>query len=266
MAVRNEERVLAASLAHLREQQVSVYVLDHGSSDASRRIAERFRGRGVVEIEDLPYGGEFDHQSILRRKEALAAELDADWIVHLDADEFRVASQPRRTVADALREAGEAGYNAVNFLEFTFIPTREEPDHDHPAFLQTMRHYYAFLPAFPHRMNAFKRQDGPVDLHTRYGHRVSFPGLRLAPRSLYMRHYLYLSADHALEKYGGQRWPADEVAKGLHAWRTGLRREHLSHPSRDELRRYRTDHALDPSNPRRRHHIADAVLGMAERS
>jgi hypothetical protein len=36
------------------------------------------------------------------------------------------------------------GYNAVDFSELAFVPTRESPDHDHPDYRRTMRWYYAF--------------------------------------------------------------------------------------------------------------------------
>ena len=37
------------------------------------------------------------------------------------------------------RRGRREGYNAVDFLEFTFVPTREHPDHDHPRYQETMR-------------------------------------------------------------------------------------------------------------------------------
>ncbi len=145
--------------------------------------------------------------------------LDADWLIHHDADEIRVSPQRGQTLAEAIAEFDAAGYNAVNFLEFAFVPTLEFPDHDHPGFARTMRWYYPFAPRFPHRCNAFKRQDGPVDLATDAGHVVSFPGLRMAPTSMYMRHYLYISRQHAIEKFVQRRFAEDELEAGWFGWR-----------------------------------------------
>ncbi|HTU79347.1 MAG TPA: hypothetical protein VMF09_11360, partial [Solirubrobacteraceae bacterium] len=169
---------------------------------------------------------------------------------------------PKRgqSLADAIAEYDAAGFNAINFLEFTFIPTRESPDHDRPDFQKTMRWYYPVLPRFPHRLNAWKRQDAPVELQLG-GHVVDFPGLKMAPTSLYMRHYMYLSEAHALEKFVRRGYAADEVERGWHRWRSKVRPEHIRLPSERQLRRYEADHLLDPSKPRKRHLLEDRVEG-----
>jgi hypothetical protein len=164
---------------------------------------------------------------------------------------MRVSPKRGQTLAQAIAEVDAAGFNAINFLEFTFVPTREHPDHDHADFYKTMLWYYPYLPHFPHRMNAWKRQDGPIGLRDGWGgHRVNFPGLKMAPESLYMRHYLYLSRDYALQKYRGH-------FTGWDGWRGSLRDEHLELPSETEMRVYTADHLLDPSNPRERHLIEE---------
>jgi glycosyltransferase involved in cell wall biosynthesis len=256
----NARRFVAPCIEHLRMQGVDVYLIDDASTDGTADIAERYLGQGVVGIQRLGPHEVHDWQAICRRKEELAANLDADWLIHHDIDEFRVTGKRRQTLVQALEAADAAGYNAVNFLEFTFVPTREAPDHDHPQFTRTMRSYYAFAPGFPHRLNAFKRQDGPVELAWSGGHRVRFPGLAMAPRSLFMRHYLYLSAAHAIEKYVHHRpFAAHTIALGWHGFRRKLRPEMLELPPAATLRRYRGDTRLDPSHPRTAHLLEDRV-------
>jgi glycosyltransferase involved in cell wall biosynthesis len=260
----NASRFVKACIEHLRAQGVAVYLIDDASTDGTADIAERYLGRGVIEIERLAPHEVHDWHAICRRKERLAADLDADWLIHHDVDEFRVTGKRRQSLAQALDRADAAGHNAVNFLEFTFVATREAPDHDHPHFTRTMRSYYAFAPGFPHRLNAFKRQDGPVELAWSGGHRVRFPGLRMAPGSLYMRHYLYLSAAHAIEKYVRHRPFAEHtVALGWHGFRAKLRPEMIELPSAATLRSYRGDTRLDPSTPRRTHLLDDIVAEMS---
>jgi len=257
LQVYNEQRFVAGCIEHLREQGVGVYLIDNESSDDTLAIAERYVGRGVVGIETLPRGEEgFVLRAQCARQEELAQTLDADWLIHHDADEIRVSPKRGQTLVEAIAEVDAAGFNAVNFLEFTFVPTRESPDHDHPDFQRTMRSYYPFLPSFPHRLNAWKRQEGPVTIRT---HRVSFPDQRMAPESLYMKHYMYLSADHALEKYLTRRYSATEVEAGLHRWQARLRPEHIHLPSESELRRYHSDDTLDPTNPRTSHLLQDRM-------
>jgi hypothetical protein len=256
IAAYNEERLIGACLEHLAAQGVEAYLIDNESTDRTAAIAEGFLGRGLVGIETLPRNGTFSLLAQLRRKERLADELDADWLIHQDVDEFRV-SRRRRTLAKELEVADRRGFNAVNFLEFTFVPTRESADHDHPRFRETMRWYYPYLPSFPHRLNAWKRQLGPVELAWSGGHRVRFPGLRMSPRSLAMRHYLCLSSAHFERKYGRRRYDAEELAAGWHRRRAAHPSDRVRFPSQGELRTYVSDRRLDPSSPQIHHLLGD---------
>lgn len=253
LATYNEERFIAGCLEHLIGQGVEVYLVDNSSTDTTLEIAERYLGRGLIEIEELPRAGVFDLSAQLERKEQIFATLDADWFMHLDADEVRLPPRSNRTLAQAFAEVEREGYNAVNFLEFAFVPTLEDPDHDHPNFWKTMRWYYPFLPWFPHRLNAWKRQPDGEELVWSAGHRVRFPGLRMYPESFKMRHYLFLSMPHALEKYVGTRFAAAELRKGWHRRRAALTSENIRLPSQTELRQYASDDQLDPSDPWTRH-------------
>jgi glycosyltransferase involved in cell wall biosynthesis len=248
----NEQRFVGCCLDHLAAHGISVYLIDNESTDETVAIAERRLTQNLIGIETLPRDGCFSLRAQLARKEQLAQSLQADWFIHVDADELRVTPHPRRSLADAIAEIDEAGFNAVNFLEFIFVPTREHPDHDHPEFARTMRSYYLFLPRFPHRLNAWKHQDGPVDLASSGGHIIHFPGLRMAPESLYSRHYPFLSLAHLESKYVSRRFAADEIAQGWHRVRSQLDPAKVKLPSESELRTYVADHLLDPSEPHKR--------------
>lgn len=254
LAVYNEERVIAACLDNLARQNVEFYLIDNGSTDRTAAIAERYAGRGLVGLETMPRpGGAYSWRPLLERKEELAATLDADWFMHADADEIRLPPRTRRTLAEAFAEAEAGGYNAVNFFEYVFIPTLEAPDHDRPDFERTMRWYYPFVPSFPHRLNAWRRQPARVELAWSGGHVVRFPGLRMSPVSFPMRHYLFLSAAHLVAKYAGRSYDPAELRRGWHGWRGGLKPELVRLPPQAALRLYTSDDELDPSNPRARH-------------
>jgi glycosyltransferase involved in cell wall biosynthesis len=254
LATFNEERFITGCLEHLIGQGVEVYLIDNCSTDRTVEIAERYLGRGLIDIETFPRTeGVYKWRSILERKEQLATTLEADWFMHADADEVRLPPRSTRTLVQTFAEVEAQGYSAVNFLEFTFVPTREAPDHDHPHFWQTMRWYYPFLRWFPHRLNAWKRQPERVDLASSGGHRVQFPRLRMYPESFKMRHYLFLSVPHAIRKYVGKSYDPAEVQNGWHGWRARLMAERIELPSQKELRFYTTDDELDPSSPRTRH-------------
>lgn len=259
LATYNEDRFIAGCVEHLVGQGVQLYLIDNCSTDRTVEIAERYLDHGVIGIETFPRPGLFDLRAILRRKEELAVSLDADWFMHVDTDEIRVPRRSGQTLAEAFAEVDGRGYNAVNFQEFTFVPTKESPDHDHPRFRQTMRWYYPFLPGFPHRLNAWKRQPERVDLATEAGHRVRFPGLRMYPDSFVLRHYLLLSVPHAVHKYANRRHHPDALAKKWHGWREAFNEQMIELPSQAALRTYVSDDLLDPSNPRTQHFVNESA-------
>jgi glycosyltransferase involved in cell wall biosynthesis len=257
LASHNERRFIGPCIEHLREQGVESYLIDNYSTDETVEIAERYLDDGLIGIETLP-GGRGNHfvlRTQLERKEELAGELDADWFIHLDPDELRLPPPGSgRTLAEELAAADRAGYNAVNFLELTFMPTREEPDHDHADFAETLRTYYPLLPEFPHRLNAWKA-GREVDLASKGGHRVRFRGLRMYPQSLLMKHYLVLGREHALEKFVEREFDAREAARGWFGWRAELTAEEIRFPSEAELRVTRSDMDLDSSSPSKYHYF-----------
>jgi glycosyltransferase involved in cell wall biosynthesis len=250
LTARNEERFIAGAIEHLVAQGVAVYVCDHGSDDGSAELAGRYLGAGVVGIEHIPFTGRFQWRDLLRRKEELFQSLDADWVMHADADEVHLPPPGHATLAEAIAAADSEGYDAVEFEEFTFIPTREEPDHDHPDFARTLRTYYPFRPRERHLVRAFKAGGRAVEIAWSGGHhpRSSEP-FRIAPTPFRMRHYLFLSAEHAARKYGSRRYDPDELADGWHGWRARVEPGQIRLPYARQLRRAETDNDLDPSEP-----------------
>ncbi|HEX6900124.1 MAG TPA: glycosyltransferase family 2 protein [Thermoanaerobaculia bacterium] len=253
LATFNEERFIIPCLEHLVSHGVEVYLIDNESEDRTVELARSFLGRGLAGIETFPRRGVFPWQRILERKEQLAFSLEADWFMHVDADEIRLPPAPGQTLKDAFAEADHQGFNAVNFLEFTFVPTRESPDHDHPDYLRTMRWYYPFLPTFPNQLKAWKKQAEPVELAWAGGHLVRFPELRMYPVCFPMRHYLFLSKAHAMRKYVRKTYDPEELSRGWHRARAGLRAEDIALQEEAELRHYVSDALLDPSSPLQRH-------------
>jgi len=260
LAAYNEERFIGGCLDHLIEQGVEAYLIDNSSKDRTVEVASRYLGRGLIDIETFPRDeGVYKWRPILERKQELAASLDADWFMHADPDEIRLPPHPDQTLAEAFAEVDARGYNAVNFLEFTFVPTREAPDHDHPDFLRTMRHYYPFMRDFPNQIKAWKRQPERVDLARRGGHRVNFPDICVYPESFKMRHYPYLGVAHVVRKYAEKEYDRAELRQGWHGYRAEVVAEKIGLPSQAELHTYTTDGELDSSNPRTRHILQDWV-------
>ena len=249
LATYNEQRYIAACLEHYIQQGVDVYLIDNESTDDTLRLATAFLGHGLVGIETMPRAGAYPWKAILERKAALSAELDANWFMHADPDEIRLPPVPHQTLADAIADVDAGGFNAINFFEYTFVPTRQAPDHDHPDYLSTMRRYYPFSPIYPNQLKAWKRQPVTVDLAASGGHRVDFPGLKMYPTPFPMRHYMFLSVEHAVRKYVERTWDAAELAMGWHRARSRLRLPDIVLQDESTLRAYSSDAALDPSDP-----------------
>ena len=85
----------------------------------------------------------------------------------------------------------------------------------------------------------------------------------MCPGSFLMKHYLFLSVPHAVEKFVGRRYDPAELQAGWHGWRAELSEEDIVLPSASELRVSRSDDDLDPSKPREEHHLAEVLARRA---
>jgi Glycosyl transferase family 2 len=256
----NERRFVTPCLRYLDEHGIDAYLIDNESSDETVVLAEAWLGRNLIGTESFPRpkGDLYNWRGLLKRKEELAREIDADWFIHLDPDELRLPPSRAQTLADALEDVDRQGFNAVNFNELTFVPSREEPDHDHADFQRTLRTYYPFAPRPSHQLRAWKATP-EAELASSGGHQVRFPGMRIYPQSFFMKHYLFLSVPHAIEKYVERHYDPDEVSSGWHGWRATLTAADVLLPRRSELRVTQSDDDLDPSEPRSRHCIDEAI-------
>jgi hypothetical protein len=263
LATYNEERFIDSCIQNLTSQGVEIYLLDNGSTDRTVEIAQDWLGRGLIGIENLPREGVFSLEPQLMRKEELASTLEADWFMHVDADEIHLAPYAGWTLAEAFAAVENAGYNAVNFQEFTFIPTLESPDHDHPGYQDTMRWYYPYQPQTPFGIRAWLRQYR-ITLAASGGHKTRFPGIRLCPVFFPMKHYQFLSVTHGLRKYADRKYDPKELQAGWHGAQLGWRRflkSEFSLPPEGQLHEFFSDDKLDPSQPWTGHFFQLAMQG-----
>ncbi len=259
LAARNEALYLERCLAHLHSQGVETCVIDNGSTDATEAIARSFVGRGVFRIDSLPYKGFFDLVEQLQCKERLAREIGADWFIHVDADEIREAPAPWRTLREAVTAVDVQGYNAINFDEFVFLPTSDSESFEGTDYVERMRYYYFFEPAPLRRINAWKRSPRPVELTMSGGHQVQFEGRRIFPENFVLRHYIVLSRDHAIAKYGRDRvYSSAEIEeRRWHGVRARFDAANLKFPDRAVLKCVDSGR-WDRTDPWRRHSFMEA--------
>jgi hypothetical protein len=225
IAAFNEADIIGPVIADLIEQGVAVYLIDHVSTDATRRVAEPFLGRGLLGIEQFPQPGEsaggdgdgFPWRALLRRKETLAQELDADWFIHHDADEFRESPWDGVRLADAIARVDAAGYNAIDFEVVNFIPVNE----DLPAGTDPRPHMRYCEPGRSWdklQVKCWKRTAVRVDLVSSGGHDVRFPDRRVFPLRFLLRHYPIRGQKHGERKIFIERRPRISVAERELGW------------------------------------------------
>jgi glycosyltransferase involved in cell wall biosynthesis len=257
LATYNEERFVGNCIRNLVSQGASIYLIDNHSTDATVPIAVKAAGNALIRMESFPRDGTYRWEPILKRKEQIANSLDADWLMHVDADEIHLPPFGSPTLAYAFEEAEKAGYNAANFVEFTFVPVAESPDHDQDKYLDSMRWYYPFRPSESFLTRAWKQQDGGVELAWSGGHQLRFHGLNIDRRSFRMKHYMFVSVDQLVRKYIQRRYDPSEIKKGWHGWRANLDPKNILLPIASQLRCTISDDDLDLSNPRTTHYLAD---------
>jgi len=256
IAVRNEAAYIANCLRHFISGGIQCYVLDNESEDETRAICRRPEfASGLIGLERLPFAGRFSLRRQLEAKRALIAGLEADWVIHADADEILTSCHPGESLRGAIERADEAGFTMLDFDEFVFLPVTAPYSPDHPG-PQPIRSYYFFQPRVPRLMRAWKRAANLSNLE-HLGHRLTGAGGRLAPERMVLRHYLFTSQDHAFAKYAARQFDPAEVEDGFHRNRINQPVERFRFPAAERLC-WLDDPAdprqLDRRRPRRTHY------------
>ncbi|HXT70404.1 MAG TPA: glycosyltransferase family 2 protein [Vicinamibacterales bacterium] len=217
IAARNEADILHQVLEDLTTQNVHAYVIDDGSTDGTAEVVGRLLDRGVIGFEKRPDTGIFEWADILKRKEQLALELDADWFLHQDADEFHESPFPGLDLRSAIEHVDRMGYSAIDFKLLNFRPTSSQPDSS--ADVRRALRFYE-LPDYwdVTQVKAWKKSDVRVDLRTSGGHSADFPTRLVYPIQFLKRHYPIRSQDHGEQKVFADRKPRFATDERNHGW------------------------------------------------
>lgn len=253
MAVRNERPCLANCLDHLIENGVDYFIVDNESDDGSSDLLRLPRySRHLVGLETYPFAGMFDWAGILTVLDRAAAGLDADWAILTAPDEI-LHPYSDETLSDAVARMDTAGFDAIDFNEFVFLPldNNYQVDANGP---QAMRSYYFFEPR-PNRLIRARRVSRQLSWIESGGHRLR-GRYRLADETFALRHYMFRSQEHALAKYAGRVFKQDELARGWHRNRSEKLPETFLFPPRSALEFIEdpSTKLLSLSNPRKRHY------------
>lgn len=253
LCVRNEEDHVSFALADLIDEGLEVVLIDHESTDRTVQLAQAFVGRGLLGIERMPWAGRFSLAEQLEAKHRVIEQLDHDWIVHVDADEWLSAPEEGQTLLEGLQAADAAGYGCVHFNEFVFVPRHGE-DLSGTDYRKRVTRYYFFQPRYPFLLRAWKNGAG-FDNRENAGHLLS-ADTRWYPRDFPMRHYIFLSEAQARRKYLERRFDEDEIARGWHRDKVRATSEYLEFPDDERMRVLPTwaSKVFDASEPLKEHY------------
>jgi hypothetical protein len=220
MAIRNEAGYLQRSLTCLIEEGLDLVVIDNGSVDGSREIAEEFLGAGVLQIVDVPWRGAFDLAELLDVKQNVYHGSHHDWHLHVDADEW-VRANDNVCLVDFLRGV-DSRYSVVNFRECVFVPPTgvDMWGQDYRMLATT---YYVFEPRPRWRMLAWRARSVGSNVASG-GHQFQdVPEGAIYPHDQTLRHYIGLSWSHAIAKRANRTYRPENLSRGWHANRLDLR-------------------------------------------
>lgn len=223
LAVYNEEDVIVPVVKNLYESGIQVYIIDNWSTDSTFELAHQMFITGqLVGLEKWPPEGPsrtFDHAVILRRKEKLFQELDADWCIHHDADEYYAAPWEGISLRDAIYWVDQQGYNAINHTVLTFSPVDNnyEPG---TSFVDYFRYFsYSEETENIRQITVWKKQNNRVNLRRYGGHDVDFPERNVFYYNFSLSHYPIRSQAHGEKKVfidRHNRWNQNELRIGWH--------------------------------------------------
>jgi glycosyltransferase involved in cell wall biosynthesis len=222
----NEADVIAETVGHLCEQGVDVLIIDDWSTDATFDVATRLADEsgGRVRADRAPDRRQdqawFEQ---LRSTERVSRESDAyDWILHHDADEWRMSPWAGVGLRDAIAFVDALGYNALDHtvVDFRYLADGGGPSGPSGA-MERLQHFeFGKRPGHFSQVKAWRRRDaGEVGIAASGGHEATFPGRRIFPLKFLMRHYPLRNPDQARRKIFDDRLPrqrAEKVERGWH--------------------------------------------------
>ena len=108
LLVRDEADIIAQNLDHHLAQGVDAFIVtDNGSIDDTLTILRGYERRGLLEVIEEPVQNYAQAVWVTRMAERAVA-INADWVIHADADEFWIAAQQGRRVRDVVEQLSQA--------------------------------------------------------------------------------------------------------------------------------------------------------------
>jgi len=238
----NEADVIRSTVLWLLGQGIDVVVVDNWSTDRTAdELADLVGDRmSILKFPADGPTGVWESERLLDFVAEMAAALDADWVIHHDADQRHESPWPGLSYRDALYSVGQMGFNAVDHtvidfrpIDNTFVPGTE---------LTTHFGYFEFQQGASTTVHVQAWENNQrVDLAGSGGHQVLFEDRRVFPFNFTLRHYQVRSQAHGEQKVFRDRRPRyviDELDRGWHDHYFRLSRKHSFLRRPDELLEY----------------------------
>lgn len=223
MTAFNEDDIIFHSIKRLINQEIYVYVIDNWSDDSTYQITKQYEGnKFFLGIEKYPPEGPgkyYNWAELLRRKEEVALEIEADWFINMDVDEIRDSPWPEINLKEGIFHVDRMGFNAIDHTELTFRPIDNQfiPGTDFSEYFKCCR---ITPPSWDYfQVKAWKNTGRPFSFHQSAGHQVTFEGRRVYPYKFLLRHYPIRSQSHGEKKIFTHRKPRynpEEKSRGWH--------------------------------------------------
>lgn len=218
----NEMDMLRETVLHLNRQGVDVYLLDNWSNDGTWELARQLQKEGLVagaqRFPDSPIT-QFELEKQLLYTEQFALALDADWIIHYDADELRYSPWKDVTLRQAISWVDTLGYNALDFtvIDFRFL---EKQYYESGSYERSLTHFeFGRRPGHFLQIKAWKNTS-PVSLALSGGHEAQFNGRKIFPLKFLTKHYPLRTIQQAEKKIFQERLPRMQIEKQKKGWHT----------------------------------------------
>jgi len=243
----NEQDILTEVVRHLNANGIEVHIFDNWSTDGSFELANSLKLDGLcANVHRFPSkpSAEYEwHRQLLYTAE-YAASLDAQWIMHHDADELRYSPWPRISLAEAFAHIDNLGYNAVDFTVIDFRFLRSAPEASPPY--ENSLNWFEFgrRPGHFYQVKAWKNNHYPVDLASSGGHEAKFNDQRIFPLKFLMKHYPIRSRSQAEKKIYIDRLPRMRREQHEKGWHT----QYAQYETVTEIKGWER-HMLQPWHP-----------------
>jgi len=222
MHVYNEVDILEEVARHLQAEGIELHLFDNWSSDGTWELANRLLTDGVAKSAmRFPEAPSVDYEwaRMLGWTEEYARRLDADWVMHHDADEIRCSPWPGVRLLDAVNRVDQLGFDALDFtvMDFRFLSSRPAVS---APYAQSLNFFeFGRRPGHFRQIKAWKNCCR-VNLADSGGHDASFAGRRVFPIKFLTKHYPLRSFEQARRKVFRDRIPRMRREQQSLGWHT----------------------------------------------